>query len=64
MNFYDYLEWRGDLSFDRDPINDVDNLLFTYAAYTDLREVIKKNEPEPYTWPRKLSSSFTPKKNV
>jgi len=45
MNFYDYLEWRGDLSFDRDPINEVDNLLFTYAAYTDLREVIKKNEP-------------------
>ncbi len=45
MNIYDYLTWRGDLSFERDPFNDVDNLLFTYAAYTDLRKVLKKNEP-------------------
>ncbi len=40
MNFYDYLAWRGDLTFDRDPFNEVDNLLFSYAAYVDLREVI------------------------
>ena len=45
MNMYDYLIWRGDLTFDRDPFNAVDNLLFSYAAYTDLREVITSDEP-------------------
>ena len=45
MNIYDYINWRGDLTFDRDPLNIVDNLLFTYAAYVDLREVIRNSEP-------------------
>ena len=45
MNFYDYLTWRGDLTFDRDQFNIVDNLLFAYSAYTDLREVITTDEP-------------------
>lgn len=45
MNFYDYINWRGDLTFERDPFNIVDNLLFTYAAYVDLREVIKDGNP-------------------
>ena len=45
MNIYDYLTWRGDLTFERDPFNDVDNLIFCYAAYTDLREVLKTGKP-------------------
>ena len=24
---FDYLEWRGDISFDSDPFNEVDNLI-------------------------------------
>ena len=44
MNFYDYLIWRGDLTFEQDGFNEVDNLLFAYSAYTDLREVIKPDE--------------------
>ena len=45
MNMYDYLKWRGDLSFAQDGFNIVDNLLFSYACYTDLSEVIKEVEP-------------------
>ena len=44
MNMYDYLKWRGDLSFAQDGFNIVDNLLFSYACYTDLSEVIKEDE--------------------
>lgn len=44
MNFYDYIIWRGDITFDKSPFNIVDNLLFSYAAYTDLRGVIKEGE--------------------
>ena len=31
---FDYLKWRGDLSFDRDGFNEVDNLIFSCMAYS------------------------------
>ena len=33
MNLCDYIEWRGDLSFDRDPLNEVDCLIFAWLSY-------------------------------
>ena len=33
-NIFDYLEWRGDVPFDVDPFNDVDNLILSELAYT------------------------------
>ncbi len=33
QNLFDYLEWRGDLSFTRDSFNEVDNLIFSVLAY-------------------------------
>lgn len=33
MNMLDYLEWRGDLPFDRDPFNEVDALIFSLISY-------------------------------
>ncbi len=39
-NFLDYLDWRGDLSFSRDPFNEVDNLIFSEIAYADLRGIV------------------------
>ena len=33
-NIFDYLEWRGDVPFDVDPFNDVDNLVLSELAYT------------------------------
>ena len=35
MNILDYLEWRGDLSFARDALNEVDMLIFAWLAYYD-----------------------------
>lgn len=33
MNMLDYLEWRGDLPFDRDPLNEVDALILSLISY-------------------------------
>jgi len=33
-SIFDYLEWRGDISFDVDPFNEVDNLVLSELAYT------------------------------
>lgn len=32
-NMMDYLDWRGDLTLEREPFGEVDNLLMTYLAY-------------------------------
>ena len=32
-NVFDYLDWRGDLSFRHSPFNDVDNIIFSIIAY-------------------------------
>jgi Protein of unknown function (DUF2974). len=39
-NFYHYLEWRGDISFDMCPLNEVDALIFTWLVYADLQGVV------------------------
>ena len=36
----EYLDWRGDIPFDVDPFNDVDNLILAQIAYTDFEGVI------------------------
>lgn len=33
MNMLAYLEWRGDLSFESDPLNEVDALIFSLISY-------------------------------
>ncbi len=35
MNIFDYLDWRGDLTFEQDGLNEVDNLIFSVLAYLD-----------------------------
>lgn len=37
---FDYIRWRGDLTFDRDGLNEVDNLIFSRAAYFPLDEIV------------------------
>ena len=36
----DYLEWRGDLSFTKDPVNDVDALIFALLSYLPLKGIV------------------------
>lgn len=35
-NVFDYLEWRGDLTFSEAPFNEIDNLIFAVISYFDL----------------------------
>ena len=34
---FDYLQWRGDLTLQQDPFNEVDNLVLCIIAYINLR---------------------------
>lgn len=38
MNMLDYLDWRGDLSFDSDSFNEIDNIILSRLAYFPLKE--------------------------
>ncbi|MEG1175030.1 MAG: DUF2974 domain-containing protein [Ruthenibacterium sp.] len=35
-NMFDYLDWRGDISFAASPFNRVDNLILAYISYVEL----------------------------
>ncbi|MEG2930897.1 MAG: DUF2974 domain-containing protein [Ruthenibacterium sp.] len=35
-NVFDYLDWRGDISFAASPFNRVDNLILAYIAYVEM----------------------------
>jgi hypothetical protein len=39
-NIMDYLDWRGDLSFERDPINEVDSLILSLISYNDFEGIV------------------------
>ncbi len=39
-NVLDYIEWRGDLTLDDSPLNEVDNLIFCLLAYVDLDGIV------------------------
>lgn len=41
MNIIDYLDWRGDLSFHLDPLNEVDALIFSWLAYYDFGALVR-----------------------
>ena len=39
-NVFDYLEWRGDLSFEEAPVCEVDNLIFCLLSYVNLDGIV------------------------
>lgn len=39
-NIFDYLEWRGDLSFEKDGFNEVDNLIMSVLAYVEFDSIV------------------------
>ncbi len=43
-NILDYLKWRGDLSLEQDPFNEIDNLILTRFAYIPLEKLMKEGE--------------------
>lgn len=43
-NLFDYLKWRGDLSFQESPLNEVDNLIFCAFAYFKIENLVSYDE--------------------
>ena len=41
-NIFDYLVWRGDLSFSQSPFNEVDNLILCYLSNVDFSGIISE----------------------
>ncbi|MBP1743075.1 MAG: hypothetical protein H6Q58_53 [Firmicutes bacterium] len=48
-NIFDYLEWRGDLSFAQDRFNEVDNLILSVLAYVDYEGLVSETAGGPGT---------------
>ena len=40
---FDYINWRGDLSFTDAPLNDVDSLIFSLLSYIELEGIVSKD---------------------
>ena len=38
----DYIKWRGDLEFDRDGFNTIDNLILSVVSYVEMDDLFKK----------------------
>lgn len=46
-NVFDYLEWRGDLTFEQNGFNEIDALILSILAYLDF-SCIRENKPLPF----------------
>lgn len=42
-NILDYLAWRGDLTFEKDPFNSIDALILSCLSYIDFRDIVPSN---------------------
>lgn len=42
-NVIDYIAWRGDLDFNQDPFNEVDNLILSSISYVEFEKVLKRD---------------------
>ncbi len=40
---YDYLNWRGDLSFREAPLNEVDAMIFSFLSYLDFHGIVPEH---------------------
>lgn len=39
-NMLDYIDWRGDITIDKSPFNDIDNLIFTQLSFIDFEGIV------------------------
>ncbi len=39
-NLIDYIDWRGDLTFEQSRFNEVDNVLFVFFSFLDMRGIV------------------------
>lgn len=57
-NIFDYINWRGDITLEKDGFNEIDNLILSRFSYLPFDELIKENEVVTI---RKLSERFKEK---
>lgn len=43
-NLFDYLEWRGDLTFEQDPFHDLDALVLSQISYFTFEKIMEEDE--------------------
>jgi hypothetical protein len=43
-NIINYIKWRGDLSFEESPFNEVDNLALSLVVYSDLKGIVPDSD--------------------
>ena len=43
-NIFDYIDWRGDLSFNQAPFNEIDNLILSRVSYFPFDNIIEEDE--------------------
>lgn len=46
-NIFDYIAWRGDLSFRQSPFNDIDGVILAKFSYLPLEKVLQKGSQTP-----------------
>ncbi len=56
-NILDYLDWRGDITFEQSPFNEVDNLILACFSYLDLDEMAEA-EKRKYSSARRTLCGF------
>ena len=42
----DYINWRGDLDLDRDPFNDIDNIVLSCVSYVEMDDIFTADGPD------------------
>ncbi|MBO5969452.1 MAG: DUF2974 domain-containing protein [Clostridia bacterium] len=47
-NVFDYIKWRGDLSFEQSPLNEIDALIFCELSYIFFESIVPEDLDEGY----------------
>lgn len=56
-NILDYLKWRGDISFEEKPFNEIDNLILARISYLPFEKILENNKPITIENAYKLSNN-------
>lgn len=57
-NMFDYLKWRGDISFDQVPLNKIDALILAQLSYTNVEGLVSSDFSNPISL-EKLSKIYS-----
>ena len=58
---FDYVNWRGDLTFSEAPFNEVDNLIFSLLSYLNFSGIVPKEHSDAAIPIKAAANSFLSK---